>query len=216
MTDDVIATDVLASDGRVIGSRAQLTRRRLLDATAKSLAEQGALGVRVVDITRDIGSSPATFYQYFQDVEEALLALAEEATDEVAALQPILVASWDGPQGADRAIELVRQFRDYRDRNQAILRVRDLKAEEGDARFRAVRQIGYAKLMADLVTKVEGSQAAGRIPSSLNPYATSAGMLAMMERLLAYETEFNRRGVSQDAMVTTIAEILLQTIIGSH
>ena len=67
----------LASDGRVIGERAQRTRRRLLDATAALLDERGALGLRVVDITRSVGTSPATFYQYFSDVEEAILVLAD-------------------------------------------------------------------------------------------------------------------------------------------
>jgi len=78
MTDQV-----LAADGRVIGARAYKTRARLLDATNELLEERGALGLRVVDITRQIGSSPATFYQYFQDVEDAILALAEEATADV-------------------------------------------------------------------------------------------------------------------------------------
>ena len=74
MTDDVFA-----ADGRVIGSRALVTRRKLLDATAKLLQEQGILDLRVVDISRDVGSSPATFYQYFNDVDEAILELAKEA-----------------------------------------------------------------------------------------------------------------------------------------
>ncbi|MFM8946757.1 MAG: hypothetical protein ACKOJC_08645 [Actinomycetota bacterium] len=50
-----MSNEVLAADGRVIGSRAQATRRRLLDATAKLLREQGILDLRVVDITREVG-----------------------------------------------------------------------------------------------------------------------------------------------------------------
>jgi hypothetical protein len=37
----------LASDGRVIGARAQRTRRRLLDATAELLDVRGAFGRHV-------------------------------------------------------------------------------------------------------------------------------------------------------------------------
>ena len=88
MTESV-TEPALASDGRVIGARAHQTRRRLLDATAKLLEERGALGLRVVDITREVGTSPATFYQYFPDVEEAILVLADEATDDIEALQPL-------------------------------------------------------------------------------------------------------------------------------
>ena len=89
----------LASDGRVIGERAQRTRRRLLDATAELLDERGALGLRVVDITRAVGTSPATFYQYFSDVEEAILVLADEATDDIERVRPYLAESWDDNDG---------------------------------------------------------------------------------------------------------------------
>ncbi len=74
MTDNL-----LAADGRVIGSRAKATRLRLLDATAKLLRSHGVLELKVVDITREAGTSPATFYQYFADVDTVLLALAETA-----------------------------------------------------------------------------------------------------------------------------------------
>ena len=55
---------ILGADGRVLGTRAEGTRTRLLEATAKLLNEQGVLELKIVDITREIGSSPATFYQY--------------------------------------------------------------------------------------------------------------------------------------------------------
>ncbi|MSO32553.1 MAG: TetR/AcrR family transcriptional regulator, partial [Ilumatobacteraceae bacterium] len=45
-------TQVTATDGRVIGSRATITRVRLLEATAKLLDENSALDLKVIDITR--------------------------------------------------------------------------------------------------------------------------------------------------------------------
>ena len=73
--DDAI-DDVTATDGRVIGRRAIQTRRRILDTTAALLREHGALDLKVTDVAREVGTSPATFYQYFADVEDAILALA--------------------------------------------------------------------------------------------------------------------------------------------
>ncbi|MFN8026677.1 MAG: TetR family transcriptional regulator [Acidimicrobiia bacterium] len=132
----------LASDGRVIGARAQRTRRRLLDATAKLLGERGALNLRVVDITREVGTSPATFYQYFSDVEEAILVLADEATDEVAEVEPLLERSWTDADGLANVDAFVEALMEYWEAHSVILRVRDLRAEEGDKRFWAVRQRG--------------------------------------------------------------------------
>ena len=70
----VTPESAVALDGRPLGKRGAATRRRLLDATAQLLESHGVRDLRVVDIARVVGTSPATFYQYFRDVEEAVLA----------------------------------------------------------------------------------------------------------------------------------------------
>ena len=101
----------VALDGRALGRRGAQTRRRLLDATAELLETHGIRDLRVVDIARAVGSSPATFYQYFRDVEEAVLALAEEVGDEIEPLVACLEPPWDADAGLDDARALVERFR---------------------------------------------------------------------------------------------------------
>lgn len=98
-----MSDDIHAADGRVIGARAQATRRKLLDATAKLLTEQGILDLRVVDISREIGTSPATFYHYFNDVDEAILELASEATEDEKPLVDHLKPGWTEADEIGRA-----------------------------------------------------------------------------------------------------------------
>jgi len=85
-----VSDAALAIDGRPLGRRAQQTRRRLLDATYDLLQSHGIRDVRVVEVARQIGTSPATFYQYFRDVDEAVLVLADELTDEVEPVAKLL------------------------------------------------------------------------------------------------------------------------------
>jgi AcrR family transcriptional regulator len=47
---------------------------------------------RLIDIARRVGSSPATFYQYFKDVRDVVLFLATEVSGSV----PDLVRVIDG------------------------------------------------------------------------------------------------------------------------
>jgi len=204
----------LASDGRVIGARAQRTRRRLLDATAKLLGDRGALNLRVVDITREVGTSPATFYQYFSDVEEAILVLADEATDEIVTVEPLLERSWTDTDGLANVDAFVEALMEYWEAHSVILRVRDLRAEEGDKRFWAVRTRGYAAIVPALTTKIEEAQAAGRLTQEINPYAAASAAMAMLERLLTYRSVFRRRGVTKEAMAATLAAILYETVTG--
>ena len=77
-------------DGRPLGKAGAATRRRLLDATARLLESDGVRDLRVVDIAQEVGTSPATFYQYFRDVEEAVLALNAEVGEELAPVDELL------------------------------------------------------------------------------------------------------------------------------
>src|SRR5437867_539211 len=98
-----LPAELVALDGRRLGRRAQVTRRRLLDATADLLESHGILDLRVVDIARKVGTSPATFYQYFRDVEEAVLVLAEEVGEELQPLAEVVDRPWRGGAGLDAA-----------------------------------------------------------------------------------------------------------------
>jgi AcrR family transcriptional regulator len=209
-----MAENLLAADGRVIGSRAQATRRRLLDATTKLLRTHGVLELKVVDITREAGTSPATFYQYFADVDAVLLALAEAAGENEQALLGLLASDWDGADGAARARAFVDAYMGYWLDHQAVLRIRNLKAEEGNRDFRRARTRAALPLIEAVAAMVERGQSAGRLDESLDPFATAAAMLAMMERLLAYQKELGQRGTSREALRQTLAGIMVQVLAG--
>ena len=205
---------MLAIDGRPLGRRAQQTRRRLLDATCELLESQGIRELRVVEVARKVGTSPATFYQYFPDVEEAILVLADEATDDIEALHPYIETPWNDEDGVVHVQEFVTAFMEYWDQHRVILRVRDLRAEEGDERFWAARRRGYAAIIPELTAKIEKAQAAGRVSKDLNSYAAASAAMAMLERLLTYRSVFRRRGVTKEAMAATLAAILYETVTG--
>ena len=214
MTDAV--DDVVATDGRVIGQRAQQTRRRLLDATAVLLRDHGAFDVKVIDVAREIGTSPATFYQYFTDVEDAVHALALELLDQVVSIQSQLAEDWSVADGLDRARAVVSDYLDFWDEHGAVLRIMLLRADEGDERFRQLRRDYNAPFMSAMAAKVRDAQSAGRVSSSLDPEATAGAMLAAMDRLPNYRQGFEKRGTSREALIETVAVLLAMTLIGGE
>jgi AcrR family transcriptional regulator len=204
----------MAIDGRRLGQRAQATRRRLLDATAELLESDGILDLRVVEVARKVGTSPATFYQYFANVEEAVLALAAEAGEKILDLVPLVDQPWNSVRALDLARALVDGFISQWDLNRGVLRTRDMAAQEGDARFRRVRNQSLSHITDRLGDRVADNQAAGRVSPELAPYAAASAMVAMMSRMAAYHYEFEDRGVSRAAMVETVSRILFQTVTG--
>ncbi len=197
-----------ALDGRSLGRRGTETRARLLHATAQLLEDNGLRELRVVDIARRVQLAPATFYQYFRDVEEAVLALAAEIGEQTGSLTGLIESPWSGPDGLDVVRQLVEEFISNWDRHRAVLRTRNLAAQEGDERFRAVRNEALRPLTEGIAGKVEARDA------ELSPFAAAAAMVAMLERMAAFHADLVAYGTSRSDVVETTARILHHTATG--
>jgi AcrR family transcriptional regulator len=214
-TDAATGPDkTVALDGRPLGKRGALTRRRLLDATAGLLESHGVRDLRVVDIARKVGTSPATFYQYFRDVEEAVLVLAEEVGEDLAPVGELLARPWRGKAGLGSAREMVDAFLRYWDGHRAVLRTRNLAAQEGDRRFRAVRNRSLQPLTEAVAAKVAQAQNGGKVGDGISPVAAAAALVAMLERMAAFHTDLEPLGASREDVVETTARIIYQTVTG--
>ena len=202
----------LAQDGRAVGRRGLATRQKLLAATAQLLSERSIRDIRVVDITRIVDTSPATFYQYFQDVTEATLMLAESAAAEMPEIVVLLDQTWNGAAGMNTARSMVEAFLTHWDRHRSVLRVRNLAAEEGDARFRQVRSDALGDLRTRLAEVIKTAQEGHEPGNIASADAASIALVAMLERVGAYSKDLEVRGLTRQDMVKTLAGIIHQTV----
>ncbi len=130
---------IAATDGRVPGRRGLATRTRLLECTAELLASTAWRSIKVIDIARQAGTSPATFYQYFENVEQAILVMAEELMQGAGTLADLVDGDWSDDASWATARRVVEGFMAYWDANRAVFRVVELATEEGDLRFQGLR-----------------------------------------------------------------------------
>ncbi len=130
---------IATTDGRVPGRRGRATRHRLLECTAELLVATPWRSIKVIDIAREAGTSPATFYQYFENVEAAITVLAEELVEGVGVLADLVDGDWSESASWDTAVAVVEGFMDYWERNRAVFRVIELTTVEGDLRFQGLR-----------------------------------------------------------------------------
>lgn len=205
---------LIATDGRVIGERAVATRRRLLDATLRLLNSEGVLDLKVVDITREAGAAPATFYQYFADLDAAILALADDATEHERPLADLLDTPWVSTDDWPRALAFVDAYSVYWADHQRVIAIRNLRADEGEPSFKGARVRADLLVIRKMAEMIAFNQAAGRLPALLDTFATAAGMRAMADRLFQYEASIRLRGTTREGLQTTIAAILFQTLSG--
>ncbi|GAA2598696.1 TetR family transcriptional regulator [Streptomyces violaceus] len=202
-------------DGRVAGRRGQATRQKLLDCLSEMLSSSPYRDVKVIDVARKAGTSPATFYQYFPDVEGAVLEIAEQMATEGAALTELLEGrSWAGKAGWQTAQELVDGFLEFWRKNDAILRVVDLGAAEGDKRFYKLRMKILNSVNNSLADAVAELQAKGRVDKDVNPAAVAGSLVAMLAAVASHQKGFTSWGVKQAELKPNLALLVHLGVTG--
>jgi len=171
--------------------------------------------LKVVDIARGAGTSPATFYQYFPDVEAAILVLAEEMTHEgVAVAELAREGGWKGKAGFETASNVVDEFMRFWETYRSLLRVVDLATLEGDQRFRQVRTRFTNELTMALSSIIESFRNDGKHPADLDTMATAGVLVSMLAHVAAHRYGFEFWGIRTDDTSRSMARILYSTVTG--
>ena len=175
------------------------------------MAQSPYRDLKVVDISRRADTSPATFYQYFLDVETAVLALIDELTDHGGQQLKALVtdAAWETPKAAR---ELAEGFIEFFTEHGQLLRVADLAALEGDDRFRQLRTRLFNGVFLAIQDLAYEAQAAGRIPDSSSPGAIASVLTTMLTQVSSHREGFEAWGVDGPDLAATMAGIIDQTV----
>ncbi len=216
------AEQVATTDGRVPGERGRQTRQRLLDATVELLTTTSWRSVKVTDIARQARTSPATFYQYFGNVEQAIRVLAEGMVDQAAQLAELVGGDWSEDASWDTARTVTDSFLSYWEDNRAVFRVVDLATEEGDAELRGIRvralnavTVALAQVIVAATPSAEGTPGTStRSPAGNDPMAVAGTLVAMFASVSAHRYGFEFWGIRTAHLVDTQARVLHWAVTG--
>lgn len=219
MTTEVLEDDdpesMRAADGRMPGRRGRATRQKLLECTGAMLATTSFRDVKVIDIAREAGTSPATFYQYFADVEGAILVLAEEIARQGSHLTAIIIeGDWDDASAGETALRLVDAFLAFWEDNRAVLRVIDLATDEGDDRFRKIRVGLLNDITKALAEVAQASVTSRRLPRGTDPMAAAGILVSMLAHVAAHQYGFEFWGIRTKDLRTSMARQVCWGVTG--
>jgi|SRR5580658_6989229 len=201
------------TDGRVPGERGRLTRQRLLNATAELLTSTSWRSVKVTDIARRAQTSPATFYQYFGNVEEAIRVLAESMVDQATELSELVAGDWSEGESWETALCVTEGFLAYWEDNRAVFRVVDLATEEGDAQLRGIRVRALNAVTVSLAQVITRGTSVTS-PAGSNPMAVAGALVAMFASVSAHRYGFEFWGIRTRNLIDTQARMLHWAITG--
>jgi AcrR family transcriptional regulator len=226
---DAYAEQVATTDGRVPGERGRQTRQRLLDATVELLATTSWRSVKVTDIARQAQTSPATFYQYFANVEQAIQVLAEGMVDQAGQLADLVGGDWSEGASWQTALTVTEGFLGYWEDNRAVFRVVDLATEEGEGQLRGIRvralnavTVALAQVIATASPSpspdggVGGVGVAGTTcsPAGSDPMAVAGTLVAMFASVSAHRYGFEFWGIRTRNLIDTQARTLHWAVTG--
>jgi AcrR family transcriptional regulator len=207
---DLVAT----TDGRVPGRRGMATRQRLLECTAELLVATPWRSIKVIDIARQAGTSPAAFYQYFENVEAAITVLAEELVEGVGVLAGLVDGDWSEGASWTTAVAVVEGFMDYWETNRAVFRVVELTTVEGDLRFQGLRVRALNAVTVTLARVIATAGGGSGSPTGADPMAAAGTLIAMLAQVSGHRYGFEFWGIRTASLVDSQARLLHWAVTG--
>jgi AcrR family transcriptional regulator len=188
--------------GQAMGRKGTQTRERLMRATVELLEKRSLRDVSVSDIATLAGTSSSSFYIYFADVSAAALAAAEGVEQITPEIEALLSEPWTAGEAQAKAVALLEAYVNFASRHHAILRVRNLSADEGDKRFEEVRHRAVSRIHDLLEAKIAS------LRNGLEPSAGASAVLALMERIAAIARLPLRRHHSRKSLIAAAAFLI--------
>jgi AcrR family transcriptional regulator len=212
---DAPTTEIIeTTDGRVPGRRGRATRQRLVECTAELLVATPWRSIKVIDIAREAGTSPATFYQYFENVEAVITVLAEELVEGARVPAALIGGDWSVGASWDTAVAVVEGFMDYWERNRAVLRVVELTTVEGDLRFQGLRVRALNAVTVTLARVIAEQSSTSGSPAGADPMAAAGTLIAMLAQVAGHRYGFEFWGIRTASLVDSQARLLHWSVTG--
>jgi AcrR family transcriptional regulator len=200
--------------GQVQGRKGRSTEDRILKVTAELMEKRPIRELKILEIGSLAGVATSTFYIYFDTVEEAALAVVERLQQATPEVMSILAREWTRDTVAENAKAFVQAYFAYWDRHHALLRVRNLLADEGDKRFLDVRRRSTEPIHFAMQEKIRHFQAIDTRAPALDPPSTVSVLLAMLERTAAIIRQPSAHQATRPRQVECAAFFVANALIG--
>jgi AcrR family transcriptional regulator len=207
-------TRALNKSGQVLGPKGSRTRQRIVATTERLLADANGVEPSLAEVASAAGISAPTFYLYFGDVGEAVLAVVEQLGPRLDPVRVLLDDPWPADQLFPRARRFVQAYFDYWISNAPELRVRNHRADQGDGRFVLLRLTATGDLIQGLARKIADPPFPGGLACA--PEQTAMVLVTALERLA---TTFVLKlypdmGDDPEEQVRALANLIVLTIRG--
>jgi len=194
------------------GRKGKETRRQLMDATSKLLAVASPLSLSAVAISREAQTSPATFYVYFNDVEDILWALCEAVTDETSHLFVSHDFLRDAAKLEADAQAFVRGYCDIWAHHGPLLLYRNMEADRGNRRFNQLVLRVALPILEGLTDRIIEAAPADQPVSRQDANAEAVVFISAIDRIAAALHTWPQDSLMPDVLLRAEARVLVRML----
>jgi AcrR family transcriptional regulator len=209
--DDAVAQRwPLTAAGRASRERGRRTLVKLLDAAVAELTAYGYAGARVGRVAKRAGTSHGTFYVYFEDKDDLLVAIVQEIEGDMNSVLTAVPRFEPGPDGAAAVHQWVEQVCSVLQRHGPVLAaITDAMTSIDNPKVAAfaLQNLGaWTTAMADRIRAAR--------PEGVDPQVAALAVHAMVEA--ANRAVFiGDLLVGFDELVDGLSEFLYRSLFGA-
>ncbi|MCY0385788.1 TetR/AcrR family transcriptional regulator [Robbsia sp. Bb-Pol-6] len=200
--------------GQILGRKGRETRARLMEATRLLLRTCSPVELTAVGIAAEAGTSPASFYMYFDDPKDVLFALGEEAGRDLAKLRKIFEEPWYRDKLERQAGAMIEGLNAVWARHRPALRFRNTEASRGDKRFEALRMNTFTPFIRDFAECILSVNPARGARKRADAFAEASILHGAMEHLAATSPDATDRYLGAKHVNRQLARIMALVIRG--
>lgn len=201
-----------AKKATALGRKGKETRRALMEATNRLLAASSPMSLSALAISAEAKTSPATFYVYFDNVEDVLWTLCEAISEEASSLFP----GEDFLRVDDRleedALAFVRGYAQIWAQHGPLLLYRNMEADRGNKRFNQLFLRISLPILEALTDRIVELAPASDPISRSDANAEAVVFFAAIDRVAAALHLYPEDSLMPDVLLRAQARVLVRML----
>lgn len=201
-----------AKKATLLGTKGKETRQLLMTTTRKMLDSLSPLSLSAASISKEAGTSPPTFYVYFDNVEDILWCLCDEISEDVSHLFKTERTLRDDDRLEEDALAFVRGYCDIWAQHGPLLLYRNLEADRGNKRFnQLVLRIGLP-ILQGLTDRIVEAAPSDRPITRSEANAEAVVLVAAIDRIAAALHLWPETSLMPDVLLRAEARVLTRML----
>ncbi len=199
-------------DPALLGRKGQATKRSLMDAASKLLETISPISLTAAAISKVAGTSPATFYVYFDNVEDILWALCSEISNDTSRLF-INDRFLRDPDRLDQdALDFVHGYCDIWSKDGMLLLYRNMESDRGNRRFYHLVLKNVLPILQGLTDRIVEASPPGKPISRSDANSEAVVFISAVDRIAAALHLWPDDGLAADTLLRAEARVLVRML----